>query len=386
MEVMSQLPHYVSLLLATWIAVSPAAHALEYVLANIDGEARKLTGKVVVEDTAGSMLLETDEGAMWPISGSDVLKRTSDSAKMTLLNKRQLGERLLAEMGPEFRLHESKHYVVVYNTTDKYAKWCSSLLERLQKSFIAFWKKRGSKVYAPKAPLAVLIFNNKASYIAHARPELGQAAGNAIGYYSFQTNRIVMYDLTGSQAVRRESTNRGSLKDISALLQSPEALHLVATIIHEATHQIAFNCGLQTRFVDNPVWLSEGMAVYFETPDLNSNRSWSGIGKVNYDRWDRFRKNVRDGKAANLKTLIATDDRLRNPRTAVDGYAEAWAWNYFLIKWHPKEYTKYLKTLADKPRLRFDQPEQRLADFQQHFGEDLSKLEEEFYRRMSKIR
>ena len=230
MEVMSQLPRYVSLLLATWIAVSPAAHALEYVLANIDGEARKLTGKVVVDDTAGSMLLETDEGAMWPISGSDVLKRTSDSAKMTLLNKRQLGERLMAEMGPDFRLHESKHYVVVYNTTDKYAKWCSSLLERLQKSFIAFWKKRGSKVYAPKAPLAVLIFNNKASYIAHARPELGQAAGNAIGYYSFQTNRIVMYDLTGSQAVRRESTNRGSLKDISALLQSPEALHL--SLIH----------------------------------------------------------------------------------------------------------------------------------------------------------
>ena len=77
MEVMSQLPRYVSLLLATWIAVSPAAHALEYVLANIDGEARKLTGKVVVEDTAGSMLLETDEGAMWPIS---CLLYTSDAA------------------------------------------------------------------------------------------------------------------------------------------------------------------------------------------------------------------------------------------------------------------------------------------------------------------
>ena len=146
----------------------------------------------------------------------------------------------------------------------------------MQKSFLYFWKKRGAKVHEPKSPLAVLIFNNKASYIKHAQAELGASAGNAIGYYSLQTNRIVMYDLTGSQALLREATNRGSMKDISALMQTPRAEPLVATIIHEATHQIAYNCGLQTRYADNPIWLSEGMAVYFETPDLTSNRLWDG--------------------------------------------------------------------------------------------------------------
>ncbi|MEM8944535.1 MAG: DUF1570 domain-containing protein [Planctomycetota bacterium] len=377
---------FATLTLAILAAQLPTALALEHVLVNMDGGERKLVGEVIIEDSAGSMLLETDEGAMWPIVGQNVVERTSDATPMVPLDKEQLGQRLLSEMGPDFRLHESKHYVIVFNTTDKYAKWCSSLLERLQKGFIAFWKKRGCKVQAPKSPLAVLVFNNKNSYINHARPELGSSAGNAIGYYSFQTNRIVMYDLTGSQALRRESTNRGSMKDISALLQSRQAEPLVATIIHEATHQIAFNCGLQKRFVDNPIWLSEGMAVYFETPDLSSNRSWSGTDKVNYDRWDRFRKNVRAGKAANLKTLIASDDRLRHPRTAVDGYAEAWAWNYFLIKWHSKEYVKYLKLIAEKPLLTQDEPETRLAEFQQCFGDDLGKLEQEFYRRMSKIR
>ncbi len=360
--------------------------ALEHVLVNLDGREQQLKGKVIVEDQTGSMLLETDEGAMWPIMGDSVLSRTSDDEPMVPLNKQQLGERLLEEMGPEFRLHESKHYVVVYNTTDKYAKWCSSLLERLQKGFLAFWKKRGCRVSAPKAPLAVLIFNNKASYINHAKEELGRAAGNAIGYYSFKTNRIVMYDLTGSQAVRREMTNRGSLKDISALLNNPKALPLVATIIHEATHQIAFNCGLQTRYVDNPIWLSEGLAVYFETPDLSSNRSWSGTDKVNYDRWDRFRANYRNGKVANLKTLISNDDRLRDPETAIHGYAEAWAWNYFLIKWHSKAYVKYLKMLADKPLLTMDDPQTRIREFQEHFGENLQALEQEFMRRMSKIK
>lgn len=385
---MERMPHRLFLLLCllAFPAISRTAVALEHVLVNLDGQERKFSGEVVAEDSVGSMLLETDEGAIWQLMADTILKRTSDDEPMVPLDKEQLGQRLLEEMGPGFRLHESKHYVVVFNTTDKYAKWCSSLLERLQKGFLAFWKKRGCKVHAPTRPLAVLIFNNKASYINYAKSELGASAGNAIGYYSFQTNRIAMYDLTGSQALRREVTNRGSMKDITALLQKPKALPLVATIIHEATHQIAFNCGLQKRFVDNPIWLSEGMAAYFETPDLSSNRSWSGTDKVNYERWNRFRKNVRTGKAANLQTLIASDDRLRNPRTAVDGYAEAWAWNYFFIKWHSKQYVKYLKMLADKPLLTPADPATRISEFQEHFGEDLNALEQEFVRRMSKIR
>ena len=374
------------LLLVFAIGHLSSARALEHLLLSMDGNEQKLSGKVVIEDSTGSMLLETDEGAMWPIMADTILDRTSDSEPMVPLDKKQLGQRLLREMGPGFQLHESKHYVVVHNTTRKYAEWCSSLLEKLQKGFLYFWKKRGANVHKPKAPLAVLIFSNKASYIKHAKKELGASAGNAIGYYSFQTNRIVMYDLTGSQAMRRANTKRGSKKDITALLQNPKAEPLVATIIHEATHQIAFNCGLQTRYVDNPIWLSEGMAVYFETPNLGSKNLWSGTDKVNYKRWDRFRNNVRNGKAANLKTLIINDERLRHPRTAVDGYAEAWAWNYFLIKWHSKEYAKYLKTLAAKPLLVKDDSATRLADFQEHFGKNLPDLEAEFFRRMSKLK
>jgi len=379
--------HRVFLLLVLVLGQLSSALAIERLLVDIDGRTQKLSGEIVIEDSAGSLLLKTDEGALWPIMADSILDRSSDSQPMVLLNKKQLTKRLLQELGPDFQSHESKHYVVVFNTTRKYAIWCSSLLEKLQKGFLYFWKKRGAKVQEPKAPLAVLIFNNKASYLKHAKAELGAGAGNAIGYYSFQTNRIVMYDLTGSQAFRREYTKRGSKKDITALLQTREAEPLVATIIHEATHQIAFNCGLQTRYVDNPIWLSEGMAVYFETPNLGSKKNiWSGTDKVNYSRWDRFRANVRNGKAANLKTLIADDDRLRHPRTAVDGYAEAWAWNYFLIKWHSQEYAKYLKTLAAKPLLTKDTSATRLSDFQDHFGKDLKKLEAEFFRRMSKIK
>ncbi|MCG8450241.1 MAG: DUF1570 domain-containing protein [Pirellulales bacterium] len=372
-------------MLAALLTALPAG-AVEHVEVHRDGRTQWLSGKVVAEDSVGSMLLETDEGALWPLQASTIRSRTSDDKPFEPLDKDQLAGRLLAELGPEFQAHNSKHYVVVFNTTRTYAKWCSSLLERLQKAFIAFWKKKGCDVKEPDKPLAVLVFGDKASYLRHAKTELGGAASNAIGYYSLQTNRIVMYDLTGMQALRRENNRRGTLHDITALLSQPEAEPLVATIVHEATHQIAFNCGLQRRYVDNPVWLGEGLAMFFETPDLASNRSWRGTGKVNYHRWNLFRDNYAAGKVGSLKSLIVDDSRIRNPRTTLNVYAESWAWTYFLIKWRPKQFAAYLKMLADKPLLKPDDRETRLRDFQSHFGENLAELEDEFYRRMSRIK
>ena len=67
----------------------------------------------------------------------------------------------------------------------------------------------------------------------------------------------------------------------------------MATIIHEATHQLAFNCGMQNRYADIPLWLSEGIAIYFETPDLRNKRGWRSIGSVNRVRLAEFRRYLR---------------------------------------------------------------------------------------------
>ena len=376
-------------LLNAWLIVaclaSNEANAVERVLASIDGQQRELTGQIVLEDAAGGMLLRTDEGGLWPLSADKISSRANDSEALVPLDKDQLAERLLDEMGPNFQVHDSTHYVVVFNTTRTYAKWCSSLLERLQKAFIAYWKKKGCDVHPPTSPLAVLVFSDRDSYLRYAKKELGAAGGNAIGYYSLFTNRIVMYDLTGMQELRRQASNRGTKHDITALLNQRAAQPLVATIVHEATHQISYNCGLQTRLADNPAWLSEGLAMFFETPDLKSSRSWTGIGNINYSRWDLFRQNFNAGKEKNLEALIANDDRIHNPRSAVDAYAASWAWTYFLITWHPKEYTAFLKMLAEKPVLTMDDPQTRLANFRKHFGEDLRALEDEFMRHMSRV-
>jgi hypothetical protein len=359
--------------------------ALETVLVNVEGRPKEYVGKVVLEDSVGSMLLETDEGGLIQIMANTIRSRESDSQSLKPLDKEGLAERLLKEFGPGFQIHHSKHYVIIYNTTRKYAQWSSSLLERLQKGFLAYWKRKGCNVKEPETPLAVVIFGDKESYLRYAQAELGPGAGSAIGFYSLQSNRITMYDLTGMQALRREDTRRGSLHDITEMLSQPEAVPLVATIVHEATHQIAFNCGMQKRFADNPVWLAEGLAMFCETPDLYSSRSWGGIGKVNYDRWDLYRDNANDGNVGSLQSLIVDDKRFKDPRTAVDSYAEAWAWTYFLMTWHTEKFVAYINELSTKPMMTNGGKKGRLADFTKHFGNNFDLLEDEFYRRMSRI-
>ena len=232
--------------------------------------------------------------------------------------------------------------------------------------------------------MVVVAFANKSTYESAARGDLGDAVSNIVGYYNLKTNRVYTYDLTGAQSAAGGGNRRGSMREINAMLSQRAAVPLVATIVHEATHQIAFNCGLQTRLSDIPLWLCEGMAVYFEAPDLTSSRGWRGIGRVNYPRLTTFRRNQPKWRRDTLVSTLSDNDRFRNPQTAVAAYADAWALNYYLIKYRPKEYAAYLKTLAAKPPLVEDDPEVRLEEFKSHFG-DLRTLEREFLQKMSRV-
>jgi hypothetical protein len=195
-----------------------------------------------------------------------------------------------------------------------------------------------------------------------------------------------MYDLTGIESLRGAGDRRGSSAQINLVLSRPEAEPLVATIIHEATHQIAFNSGLQTRFADIPLWVSEGIAVYFETPDLQSSKGWRNVGAVNTSRLERFREYLPQRPAASLKSLICDDKRIRDTRTALDAYAEAWALNYYLIHHRPKQYIAYLQMLSQKKQFFWDDPQTRLKEFQAAFGENLGQLDADFLRQMQKVR
>jgi hypothetical protein len=377
------------------VASAAPARPVEEIQFRGDGGVQSAAGRVVVEAADGGLLLESSDGVLWTIQGDAVINRKPIDAPFQPLSAEELGERLLAGLPPGFRVHTTPHFVICYDTSREYAEWTSSLFERLYKAFTNYWQREGLELREPEFPLSAVVYADRGAYAIAARDELGGAAGNIVGYYSLQSNRVNMYDLTGAESLRGLTTSRqagaratanrrGSMREINQMLSQPAAVPLVATIVHEATHQITFNCGLQARFADVPLWLCEGMAMYFEAPDLASSRGWRGIGRVNYPRLETFRRNLPRWQPGSLDELLADNGRFRDSRSAVAAYADAWALNYYLIKYRSDDYAAYLKLLAQKPPLIQDAPATRLAEFRQHFG-DLRELEQAFLKQMSRV-
>jgi hypothetical protein len=368
------------------LACSQSAPAVDQVAFNRQQQRQDISGKLLVTAQDGGLLLLAPDGTLWNIEPDEIVDHQQDAHPFVPLSQSDAAKKVLAELPAGFESFTTAHYVICYGTSRVYAQWVGALYERLYAGFTNYWSHRGFKLHEPELPLIVLVFPDQQSYVKHAKPELGDAVGSIIGYYSLRTNRVTMYDLTGVEALRRAGDRRGSAQEINRMLTRPEAEAMVATIIHEATHQIAFNCGLQTRFADIPLWVSEGIAVYFETPDLNNARGWRTIGEVNRPRLDRFRDYLSRRPTKSLLSLLMNDKRFRDPRQALDAYAEAWALNYFLIKQKPKEYLAYLGPLSAKHALISDPPETRIKQFKAAFGDDLDHLDAEFVKYMRRMK
>ena len=370
-----------SLLFALAIApLAGRALGVEYVTRLESGKQRELAGRIEVEAEDGGVLLLTPDGALWPLPKEEIAARRSDAAAFAPLSHDQLAKQLAGELPAGFKFHQTRHYLIAYNTSPAYAQWVGSLYERLFTAFYNYWGQRGVELHEPEFPLVALVFENKASYAQFARAEVGETAQSMIGYYSLKTNRMVSYDLTGVEDLRVVG-ERNTAARINVILSQPGAERTVATIVHEATHQVAFNSGLQVRYADIPFWVSEGIAIYFETPDLSSSKGWRKIGGVNRVNLVNFRRLLKN-REQGLETLLAGDQRFRDPAKAADAYAEAWALTYFLLRTRGEDYVKYLQALAQYAPLGEQSADERLAEFKKHFGDDLPKLEAEFLRYM----
>jgi hypothetical protein len=340
-----------------------------------DGKAVEIAGKVLITAEDGGLLLLARDGLLWLVPPDEQVERTSDPAPFAPLSRDEVTKRLLAELPAGFRVHATTHYLIFHDTSPAYAQWCGSLFERLYMAFTNAWSRKGFELTEPEFPLVAIVFADPQSYRRFARRELGEISDSIPGYFGLLTNRMTMCDLTG---IRTQGRRRGSATaQINQILAQPDVLRTVATIVHEATHQIAFNCGLHTRLSDCPRWLSEGVATYFETPDLNSPKGWKGIGNINQPRLEQFRRYLASRSANSLETLIRDDRRFTDPDRALDAYGETWALTYFLIRQHPKEYLSYVRMLSAKKPLVQDSPEQRVNEFRRAFG-DLEQLDAEF--------
>ncbi|MCX7385400.1 MAG: DUF1570 domain-containing protein [Planctomycetales bacterium] len=310
-----------------------------------------LTGRIVAEIPNSAVLLEERNGRLHQISAGQIQAR-EDTAE------------------PFVRITETAHYVVCSNSAPEYVEFCGKLLEVVFDQYFLFMAEQKIEVTAPIQRLPIVIFASSGefqTFAAKQHPEISFA--DTPGYYSVTDNQTLLLDLTGDRSVRSASTIRRRL--------SEKPLQ-VATVVHEAVHQLAFNSGLQVRMADNPLWISEGLAMYFETTSSRSSLLWNRPGLVNRRHQPGFMKLLDDHHVSGtMNTLIESDSAFMDSAEMPAAYGKAWALTHFLVREKKVEMQKYLVTLSQRKPMVGLNDAARTQEFLAAFGKLPDEMEEE---------
>ncbi|MGE5756172.1 MAG: DUF1570 domain-containing protein [Planctomycetaceae bacterium] len=264
-----------------------------------------------------------------------------------------------------FKVRQSAHYLILYQSTNEFAEASGKLLEKLYKSLVESLRRRGFPVHDSEFPLVAVIFRTERDFRARKKVDPDVQA-----YYEILSNRIYFY----------QSSKLDQQSPEAAALRKPQ------TVAHEGTHQILQNIGIQPRLGNWPPWLVEGLAEYCSSPTMTRNgAAWGGPGLVNPMHMATIRdlqdplslqaqgtkrpRIGRDPKMPLVKYLVT-----RTELTPTD-YALSWALTHYLAQKRVGEFLAYLKAMSRIPPLERRTPEDHLAAFRAAFGADLAKMD-----------
>ena len=340
-------------------AVGPARAMLEL---NLGGQ--KIEGTPLAWDSRLVYLLGRD-GRLWGFDPDKVADYRVTSSRFRSYSVSEFRAVLLRELGREYEVSGTSHYLVAHRRGQR-DKWAGRF-ENLYRSFVHYFSVRGLKVTQPPFPLIGVVCRTQREFQQYAAKQGVTATAGVLGFYSPDSNRIVLYDM-------------GIGED------SPYWQQNASVIIHEATHQTAFNTGIHSRYTPPPLWLAEGLATMFEAPGVYDSRYHTGQGdRINRARLSDFRRLVvPQHRPEMLRALVASDRPFQI--SPVRAYAEAWALSFYLVETQPRNYAKYVALSAQRPPFSEYTAAQRTADFTAVFGENWRMLEARFLRFMAGIK
>ena len=320
-------------------------------------------GKEIVHNDEQCWLLERD-GKMKSFSFDAVtgFKRIAKNFKP--YSAAEMRSHLRLELGKEFEIVGTTHYLVC--AAPGHGKKYGKLFEQLYREMHVYFSTRGFQIEPLEFPLVAIIFPDHAQFVKYAHAEGITNTRGLAGYYQMKTNRIALFDpATSSQ---RAAINLPVSFTNSSFAKAGTSTSLQDTIIHEATHQVAFNLGLHSRIAETPRWIVEGLATVFEHPESRSaSKTGSTSSRINRERFVWFGNYVKHRRYNNSLEKFISSDRLFQTQT-LDAYSEAWALSFFLMETRSSEYAKYLKRVASRPLLGKYTSTQRLNDFHEIFG------------------
>jgi hypothetical protein len=363
MPTLSSLPWILPLFLATAIvlgcrldavcAAGPAGDMIELTL-----KGQRVEG-VPLSWTDRQVHLLGRDGRLWKFAPEEASNYKKTSAHFRSYSPSEFRAELLRELGGGYEVSGTGHYLIAH-PKDQRDKWAERF-EDLYRSFAHYFSVRGFQLATPPFPLVGVVCRNRSEFDHYAAAQGSAVPGAVLGFYQMESNRINLYDMGGRDDAAHWQTSAGVL-------------------IHEATHQIAFNTGVHSRYGPPPRWLVEGLAMMFEAPGVyDPHNNPRPAARVNRDRLKAFRRGLAPHHRPQLlASLVASDDLFGlNPGAA---YAESWALSFFLVETEPHKYVEYLKRTAARPPFQDYPAAERTADFTALFGADWRMLEARFLR------
>ncbi|MGL6225690.1 MAG: DUF1570 domain-containing protein [Thermoguttaceae bacterium] len=346
-----------------------------------DGAIVELHGQVLVEGTEGEIALRTRDGQIHLLHQREIRKRWMLETPFLPFTKDEMVDSLREELGEQFSIHTTDHYIIVYSTSDTYAQWCGTLFEKLYSKYKAIWKRKGLPIEEPIFPLVVIIFPNKIAFDQYAREKLhSNFPPNMLACYHLLTNQILLCDLTGTETTRENTGKKLTSSQIREIMNRPGSGYNVSALLHEAAHQIGYNNGMFERLAPVPRWLLEGIAMLHEPAELENVKKELDDPKVNKLRLKQFIE-FRDKQPADaIRNLIYDDAAILKPNVAIDYYGLSWAVTYYLLKKRNKDLGEYLRVIGEKKIGGPDSSRQRLDEFELIFGGNWEKFYRDFAR------
>lgn len=339
----------------------PSALGADFMFRAVVGD-QTLEGRPLAWDKQSMQLLGRD-GKLYEFHPGQAkeAKKTSPTFQGFTVNEMRV--QLQQEYKNRFEITATNHYLVAH-PRGRGGEWAQRF-ETLYRTFANYFRVRGFSPKDPEYPLVAVVFPNRSEYNRYVKESSAGAPSGALGHYEPRSNRVYLFEQSSVGDDRWEDT--------------------ASTVIHEATHQTAYNVGIHTRFTENPRWVSEGLATMFEARGVYDSRSYDRVAdRINYERLGDFRSMVVTSRPlGKLSRYLSSDDAF--DRSTIPAYAQAWALTFFLSETRPQEYASYLEKLSQRPLFEEYKAKDRIADFRAAFGKDLDLIESHFNSYIEKL-
>lgn len=301
-------------------------------------------------------------GSLSQFSAAGATNFSKTSNVFVPLSAGEIQSRLQDEFGSSYRVSSTGVALVVHPNRNS-TPWAQRF-DELYRSFGRYFAVRGLTITQPETPLVVIVFGSRGELDRYAGKSGKRLPENVKGFYSRLTNRVVMYDT--------ESSGEQNWLDNAAI------------VVHEATHQTAFNTGVHSRLSPPPLWVAEGLGTMFENRNVWHVSIHRKVeDRLNQSRLHAFRQWTKTRPADSIAQMIESDKLFEtNPLAA---YGQSWALTFFLAEQYPMQYARYLQRTASHKPFTPSTPAQRRADFTAEFGENWPMLNAQMVRFYSKF-